>query len=372
MKKFRTTTTRVPTGNGRWTAVSIAEPRHPTTDTPLLLLHGGPGGTNHRFKPLIKALAATRVVICFDQLGGQGSTTAIVGDLEVSDFVDQVAAVRQGLKLDCVDLLGHSWGGMLALEHLAQGRTESGVRSLVLSSTPADMDVWAFETALLRDDLCHDLGRLLEERAPRRTNRQVPASQPGSVQSRVRAELLRVGWFAATRPAAQRAASKLAKRGLLRDPSTAIAEVAYLRAHGCVMDWPPISLFEGTVARNRAVYEHLWGVDETNGTGPLRSWTMPASVDLARIPTLLLRGEFDETTAAHHDLMTARYPHARASVIGGAGHVAMIERPHRYATLVQEFLDEAARPSEPHATDSNSQPCTRAVRRGTKVGSAAP
>lgn len=336
MRHFVQSTVRVPCGVGRWTDVSIAQPRAPESDVPLLLLHGGPGGTNHRFKPLIVSLARKRTVICFDQLNSGRSARAVLGNICVQDFVDQLDAVRSELRLDRMDLLGHSWGGMLALEYLRDCRNT--VRSLVLSSTPADMELWTDETARLRADLPHHLGRLLEDREP---NDARPTEAPvvrGRIRTRLLAELLRIGWFAATRPATQRISSVWAQRGLFRDPTTAVAELAYLRAHGCVMDWPPICLFEGTVARNKALYEHLWGPDETNGTGPLRYWSMPDSEPLQHIPTLLLRGEFDETTVAHHLAMISRCPNALAAEIPGAAHVAMIEQPQRYAGLVEAFL----------------------------------
>lgn len=48
-------------------------------------------------------------------------------------FVDELGTVRRSLALDRVHLLGHSWGGMLALEYVL---TEpGGVASLVLASS---------------------------------------------------------------------------------------------------------------------------------------------------------------------------------------------------------------------------------------------
>ena len=56
---------------------------------------------------------------------------------------EEVDAVREQLQLERIHLLGTSWGGMLALEHVLSGAT--GISSLILSSTLASIDEWAQE-----------------------------------------------------------------------------------------------------------------------------------------------------------------------------------------------------------------------------------
>src|SRR6266571_4825658 len=118
--------------------------------TPLLALHGGPGSTHHYFAPL-ERLARERPVVVYDQIGCGGSDRPQDIEWSVDVFREEVNAVRSQLGLERIHLLGTSWGGMLALEHVLSGA--EGVVSLILSSTLASIEQWAAEQVLLRNAL---------------------------------------------------------------------------------------------------------------------------------------------------------------------------------------------------------------------------
>ncbi len=127
--------------------------------TPLLALHGGPGSTHHYFAPL-EQLADRRPVVVYDQLGCGSSDRPDDVEWSVDVFRAEVAAVRAQLGLGRIHLLGTSWGGMLALEHVLSGA--EGVVGLVLSSTLASLDEWAREQKRLRNDLPRDVVAVLD------------------------------------------------------------------------------------------------------------------------------------------------------------------------------------------------------------------
>src|SRR5438045_4206496 len=80
--------------------------------SPILLLHGGPGGTSDYMEPLEGLASTGRRVIRYDQLGCGKSATPSNPDMwTVELFVEEVDAVRQALGLDRVHVLGQSWGG---------------------------------------------------------------------------------------------------------------------------------------------------------------------------------------------------------------------------------------------------------------------
>jgi pimeloyl-ACP methyl ester carboxylesterase len=66
-------------------------------------------------------------------------------------FVEELATVRAALGLDRVHLLGHSWGGWLALEYAL--RKPAGLASLVLASTCASIPAFTAETRQLKQSL---------------------------------------------------------------------------------------------------------------------------------------------------------------------------------------------------------------------------
>src|SRR5919109_2857797 len=114
---------------------------------PLLALHGGPGSTHNYFAPL-ERLAGQRPVVLYDQIGCGKSDRPQDIEWSVDVFRDEVAAVREQLGLERIHLLGTSWGGMLAQEHVLSGA--GGILSPVLNSTLASIDLWAEEQLKLR------------------------------------------------------------------------------------------------------------------------------------------------------------------------------------------------------------------------------
>src|ERR671937_1482790 len=126
---------------------------------PLLALHGGPGSTHHYFAPL-ERLADERTVVLYDQIGCGDSDRPTDLESSVDVFRDEVTAVREQLGLDRIHLLGTSWGGMLALEHVLSGA--EGVVSLILSSTLASIDEWVVEQKRLVADLPTEVRAVLD------------------------------------------------------------------------------------------------------------------------------------------------------------------------------------------------------------------
>src|SRR5689334_10944199 len=87
----------------------------------LLFLHGGPGATHEYFEAADSYLPAAGVeYYYYDQLGSAYSEQPDEPELwEVDRFVEEVEQVRKarGLTRDNFFLLGHSWGGILAIEY---------------------------------------------------------------------------------------------------------------------------------------------------------------------------------------------------------------------------------------------------------------
>src|SRR5919201_2621021 len=126
---------------------------------PLLALHGGPGSTHNYFAPL-ERLAGERPVVIYDQIGCGKSDRPQDIEWSVDVFRDEVAAVREQLGLERIHLLGTSWGGMLAQEHVLSGA--GGIVSLVLSSTLANLQHWNGEQLKLKAQLPPDVIEVLD------------------------------------------------------------------------------------------------------------------------------------------------------------------------------------------------------------------
>ena len=102
----------------------------------VLLLHGGPGMTHEYFEAFDSYFPGAGIeYYYYDQLGSAYSDQPDQPTLwELPRFVDEVEQVRKALKLDKSNfyLLGHSWGGMLALEYAL--KYQQNLKALIISN----------------------------------------------------------------------------------------------------------------------------------------------------------------------------------------------------------------------------------------------
>jgi len=99
----------------------------------LVLINGGPGLSHESMEPLQRAFASARLrVVMYDQRGVGRSTARGTAPFTPSEYVDDLDAIRAYLHRDRIHLLGHSFGGMIALSYF--DRHPEHVASLVLVS----------------------------------------------------------------------------------------------------------------------------------------------------------------------------------------------------------------------------------------------
>jgi len=102
----------------------------------VLLLHGGPGMTHEYLEAFDSFLPRAGIeYYYYDQLGSAYSDKPDDPSLwELPRFVEEVEQVRKALKLDKSNfyLLGHSWGGMLALEYAL--KYQQNLKALIISN----------------------------------------------------------------------------------------------------------------------------------------------------------------------------------------------------------------------------------------------
>jgi L-proline amide hydrolase len=104
--------------------------------TPVIVCHGGPGATHDEVESIGRLSRSGRRVVLYDQVGNGRSSLrpdAPAGFWTVALFLDELRLLVEHLGFDGYHLAGHSWGGMLAMEHALTG--PPGLRSLVLCNT---------------------------------------------------------------------------------------------------------------------------------------------------------------------------------------------------------------------------------------------
>lgn len=83
---------------------------------PIVFLHGGPGSEHRTFLPHIEPLAEYFTLHLYDQRGcGKSERAAAPDPYTIQNEVETLEGLRQSLQIDKLNLVGESWGTMLAL-----------------------------------------------------------------------------------------------------------------------------------------------------------------------------------------------------------------------------------------------------------------
>jgi len=274
----------------------------------VLLLHGGPGATHESFEACDSYLPAAGIeYYYYDQLGSGYSDQPDEPSLwDLDRFVDEVEQVRQalGLERDNFVLLGHSWGGILAIEYSLhhQQHLRGLVISSMMSSVPAYND---YAEQVLMPQM--DQAVLAEIKA---------FEARGETDNPKYMELLSEQHYV---------------HHVLRMP---------------VADWPdPV---QRTFAHiNPAIYVSMQGPSEL-GIGPdasLARWDRTAELAAIDVPTLVIGARHDTMDPAYMEMMAGRLPRGQYLNCPDGSHMAMYDDQKVYFTGLIDFLYSLDRPA---------------------------
>ena len=263
-----------------------------TGRVPLLLLHGGPGAGHDYLEPL-EALSADRRVIFYDQLGcGRSDRPDNPALWRIERFVSELAQVRQALGLSQVHLLGHSWGGWLAIEYLLG--QPSGVVSVVLASTSASLPEMVAEIHKLKAKLPPDLRDVM-------------------------------GRHEAT--------------GDFANAEYQAAVMEFYKRHLCRLDqWPDCLMRVVANLDGNQVYSTMNGPNEFTVVGNLKDWERRDRIHEISVPTLVTVGGYDEVPLPCAQTLHKGVRGSELAVFDQSSHMAMLEESDRYIDRVAEFL----------------------------------
>jgi proline iminopeptidase len=125
---------------------------------PLFIANGGPG-FDHMYLHISAAwdtLAKHRAVVFWDQRGNGRSPALAQGQsCTLGDQIDDMDALRTSLGYGKIDLIGHSWGGYLAMAYAA--RHPEAIDKLIICDSAAPK--WADTVFLFKDIFPEKVGR---------------------------------------------------------------------------------------------------------------------------------------------------------------------------------------------------------------------
>lgn len=260
----------------------------------LIVLHGGPGAHHDYLLPQMLELtraAGGRELLFYDQRGGGRSKTDTREPITWQTHVSDLAAVAREFELDRPDIVGYSWGGLLALlyaSEAARDRSLPSPASLVLIDPAA-------------------ISRQYREQFEREFARRGASDE---VQ-RLRAELAESG-LRENNPAAYRQRNfELSVAGYFHDPTDA-KDLTPFRVSSRVMQTVWDSLAEFDLAAD----------------GRLAS---------IRAPTLVVHGRQDPIPLAS-SVEAAELMGAKLVAIDECGHVPYVEQPEALFSAIDSFL----------------------------------
>jgi len=262
--------------------------------TPLLVLHGGPGGRSCEMIPGFSLLARDRPVIFYDQLGSGNSDRPNDTALwEIGRFVDEIDHLRSALNLKELHMLGHSCGSTLLIEYLTTKKPE-GVKSIIFSSPVLSTKAWIDDAKILLAQL------------------------PANLQDTI---------------------NKYEALENYSAPEYLAAADSFYSRYGSRKNWPlQINECENVPGFNVDIYNYMWGATEFTATGTLIDFDRTADLDKITEPILFITGEFDEARPETMYKFQALSNDATVEIISDAAHMTMIDQPEKVAEAIGRFL----------------------------------
>lgn len=264
----------------------------PCNRIPLVVLHGGPGSAHNYLLDLQRVSESGRQVVFYDQVGsGLSEGPDDTSQYTFNFFIAQLNSLRAHLSLNEIHLLGHSWGGMLAIEYLLT--IPEGVRSLTLASSMVSMPLFAEEVKKLRKQLPKQIQRTLH---------------------------------------------KYEKSNDLDNPEYSEAYQAYHKQFIFRGDVWPKHLDAPDNELGKRIYRDLWGINEAYPNGSLKKWNRLQDLHKISTPTLITAGKYDELTPRQAVLTQQEISGAERVEFEFSAHATTAEEPQRYNEVICTFL----------------------------------
>jgi proline iminopeptidase len=263
---------------------------------PIVILHGGPGLDHTYLLPQMNSLATKFQLIYYDQRA-TGKSSGIVDSASITpdQFVEDLETLRKALGIERMNLLGHSWGGLLAMHYGI--KYPNRLKSLILVSSVGASSEW--------------LAPFLKTRAQRTTWED----------SLAMANLLSSVTFAKYEPQAMSAFTRLTF-------STYFFNRAYL-------DSLNFNLSQNTASHFLPVFGLM--------NRFLADYNLILKLSVIHCPTLILHGDYDPVSAEYTKKLSQYLKNSRFVLIENCGHFPFVECHDHFTNICLEFLREASR-----------------------------
>lgn len=265
----------------------------------LLLLNGGPGATHEYFECMESFLPKEGMeLIYYDQLGcGNSDDPKDTSMWSLPRYVEEVEQVRTALKLDSTNfyLLGHSWGGILAMEYAL--KYQKNLKGLIISNMMSS---------------CPDYGKYAAE--------VLSKTMDPKVLARLRAIE--------------------AKKDFDNPEYMQLLMPNFYAQHICRFPpdkWPePVNRSLGKL--NKSLYVTMQGPSEFGISGKLLLWDRKADLPKLYVPTLTIGGKYDTMDPKHMEWMSKQVQNGSYLYCPKGSHMSLYDDQETYMAGLTKFI----------------------------------
>ena len=271
---------------------------------PLVILHGGPGASHSYFLPYLVPLARNNRVIFIDERGsGRSEKLEDVKQYTVENMADDVEAVRAALGLGQINLMGHSYGGVLAQAYAF--KYQQNLKHLILCST-------FYSTKEINEVFV-----------------RMKQNMPKELRARI---------------------DKMEEKGLFghgKDYEKNRYTEAYMIAAWGDGYFPylyqnhPDPSYDPTDTSGMAwdLYREMWGSHgEYVIDGNLTSVEYGDRLSQIKVPTLITAGDHDESDPKMSREMHEKIKDSRLTIFPKSGHMTFVDQPTMFIKAINDFL----------------------------------
>ena len=260
---------------------------------PLVIIHGGPGLDHSYLLPQMGKLADTYELIFFDQRGcGRSSIRLDSTAMTLDALVQDIDGIRDAYNLNTMNLMGHSWGGLLAMFYAIKHGDRLNSLILVNSTPPtSELQSASFRTIA------------------QRTSREDSLTQ---------ASLMQTDEFKRRDPSAMQTFFRSLFRGAFR--YRFMADELTLTFG---QDYGERSKLVGYLAKDPQ----------------LRTYDLLSRLDTITCPVLIIGSDYDLAPPEGNEEIHRHIKDSRYIVLKNCGHFPFIEAPTQFFPAVRDFLE---------------------------------
>jgi proline iminopeptidase len=264
----------------------------------LLLLNGGPGMSHEYFECMESFLPKEGIeFIYYDQLGtGFSDNPNDTTMWDLPRYVEEVEQVRVALHLDKDNfyLLGHSWGGILAMQYAL--KYQNNLKGIIVSNMMASCPKYGEYSKVLQSKLNPAVLKTIQDLEVKKDY-----DNPKYM------ELLMANFY---------------NQHILRLP---------------VSEWPePVTRSMGRL--NHSLYITMQGPSEMGLSGKLTNWDVSKELKNISVPTLVIGAKYDTMDPKYMKWMASQFQKGTYLYCANGSHMSLYDDQQTYMKGLIDFL----------------------------------